>query len=85
MGEPRNIVDIARDVYARLTLVRRTAPSKGQECGWCGRMFERRKLFQYGIQPDSIGGSVHWLLKHFCSVGCARAYYPELPFPKGRR
>ena len=82
-GSP--IVQLYRDPVARLTVVRRSVPSRTQPCAWCGQQLHHRMLFQYGVQPDSISGRIHWLIMHFCTIGCARSYYPELPGPQQRR
>lgn len=75
----RYAVEIARDPFARETLVRKTFTSSTATCAWCGNVRTVRgkpaALFCYAIERDGLAGS--WrpsYSKPFCSVSCYRAY-----------
>ncbi len=66
-------------------LVRRVDPDTGGSgrCDWCGGSrgglcgSERLGLFEYGIEPDSIGGRVNWIEGRYCGVDCMRAHLAD--------
>ena len=75
----RYAVQIARDSFARETLVRKTLHSATASCAWCGqRRIVRGKpaaLFCYAVERD--GSTSSWRPSYsrpFCSVSCYRAY-----------
>lgn len=71
--------DIARDPFARETLVRITefAP-KPSGCDWCGDVKKTRLgkpfLFRYGVERDARPKPV-WQEREFCCVECMRLFY----------
>lgn len=70
-------VAVARDPFARETLVRRTADRSDVagtdrvECAWCGQ----RSRFQYGVERDSLNGRTSWDRMTFCGISCRRTYH----------
>lgn len=74
-----HVRELARDPFARTTVVRRLeAEGTARECSWCGRIRRSSKgtprpAFNYGTQHD--GGRTEWSAKPFCSQDCSRVYH----------
>lgn len=64
-----NIVQINRDPFARMTLVRRKVRTT-RTCVWCGQ----HGKFEYAWSGDSQADSHAYFKGPFCSVGCYRIY-----------
>lgn len=62
-------MQIARDPFARSTLVRRTVKTPA-ECAWCGN----RARFQYANEDDRVRPVTLAWSRPFCSVGCYRTH-----------
>jgi hypothetical protein len=60
-------VTIARDPFARESVIRRKAPHGS--CAWCGT---RARLWEYGTESDA--GRAWWSHVWVCCIGCDRAY-----------
>ena len=70
---------IARDPFARTTLVRDTIqPLVGNHacdfCGGVGTSRRRPRLYIFGTEPDAIHPPVAWHRGAFCSRSCHDAY-----------
>ncbi len=66
---------IARDPFARATLIRRSEPSVfGVPCTWCGQVRKSGVMFTYAWVEDSINRQWWTPDKPFCSVDCWRTY-----------
>jgi hypothetical protein len=66
------IVQVARDPFARHDVIRRTETARNG-CASCGQRRRGDRLFRYGIWSD--GGRQHWQDELFCSAGCMRSYH----------
>jgi hypothetical protein len=73
---------IARDPFARTTIVRETIqPLVGnQSCDFCGGVETNRRrrdpfLYRFGTEPDAIHPRVSWHRGSFCSRSCHDAYH----------
>jgi len=72
---------IARDPFARSTLVRETIqPLAGnQSCDFCGGGGTSRRrrpfLYRFGAEADAIHPRVAWHRGAFCSRSCHDAYH----------
>lgn len=73
---------IARDPFARTTLVRDTIQilAGNQSCDFCGGVGTSRRrrmpfLYRYGTEPDAIHPRVAWHRGAFCSRSCHDAYH----------
>lgn len=64
----RTPIQIARDPFARASLMRRTIEDN-TECRWCGAPAR----FEYGWEGDQSRDRAAWS-PPFCSVECFRAY-----------
>jgi len=62
--------ELSHDAFGRFSVVRKNAGNG--ECEFCG---QKKKLYYYGTQSDSINGKTDFYSKKFCSVGCFRNYY----------
>ena len=72
-----HVVQIARDPFARASLMRRVEKAY-HGCAWCGQRRKNNKLFQYGWETDSWSGlGPRWEPKMFCSKDCHDTYYEE--------
>lgn len=67
------VVQIARDPFARLDIVRRVEPAGRSGCAWCGQRRRGGKLYRYGVWHDA--GRLHWGRELFCSRPCSRAVH----------
>jgi hypothetical protein len=65
-----SVVQIARDPFARWSLMRERWP-RGGSCAWC----EQPGRFVYWWEDDSGRQRATFAAKIFCSVGCYRAFY----------
>lgn len=68
------LVQIARDPFARTSLMRQAVQNKDLSigCGWCGG--RKKTLYRYGTEADDRG----WLgfaSGDFCNIGCYRSYH----------
>jgi hypothetical protein len=81
MPHEMRMCQIARDPFARQTLVRMTIrpPAAGQTCSWCGGIRTTRchhpYLYRYGTEPDAMYARVSWHSGLFCSKGCHDSYH----------
>ena len=72
---------LARDPFARTTLVRATMQQLvgGQTCSWCGGLRHTRAgrayLYRYGTEPDAIHRRIAWHDGAFCSKSCHDSYH----------
>ena len=72
---------IARDPFARTTLLRDTLqPNGNQCCDFCGGVGTTRRrriyfLFRFGTAPDAVHPRVAWHQGAFCSRSCHDAYH----------
>lgn len=64
---------IARDPFARTTLVRRIIATLSA-CTWCGFARGTGTLFEYGTEHDARS-RIDWHAGAFCSVGCHNAFH----------
>jgi hypothetical protein len=73
---------IARDRFARTTLVRETIQplASNQCCDFCGGVAINRRrrvscLYRFGTEADAIHPRVAWHRGAFCSRSCHDAYH----------
>ena len=72
---------LARDPFARTTLVRALLPSlaSGETCAWCGSVRYSRGgtpyLYRYGTEADAIHPRIQWHDGAFCSKSCHDAFH----------
>jgi hypothetical protein len=64
---------ISRNPYAREELHGETIKTN-QACDWCGQN-NKRRLFNYYIEPDGILYKRWNIAGHFCSINCMRNYH----------
>jgi len=71
-----SVVQIARDSFARASLMRERWP-RGGSCGWCGQAGRFVYWWEddFGRRADDFGRRATFAEKIFCSVGCYRAFH----------
>jgi hypothetical protein len=69
---------ISRDPFAKKEMHKERLYSN-KTCGFCGQTKEtknkRKYLFQYRIEPDSIGSRKNIINGLFCSIACMKDYH----------
>ena len=66
-------IAISREPFARLDVVRRLVDT-ASGCSWCGGRRRSGRLFQYGVDPDSLMSRTAWTRGLFCSKACHDSY-----------
>lgn len=66
---------IHHDGFARYTLYSEEVAANGHTCDWCGQVNGRGNLYEYVIEPDSVGAREQRIRGRFCSASCMRSYH----------